>query len=92
MGEVVLSGGDKMAMRNLPTVEVMATAIWVGSPFGSFDCRGAMATWIERNGYEIDGLGREVFIVPPLPGREHETVLEIQYPLAPAQFRPKQLN
>ena len=84
-GDVALSNGIKMRMQELPAVKTMATAIWVGSPFESFNCRGAIATWIETNGYEINGLGREVFIVPPLPGREHETILEIQYPLAPAR-------
>jgi effector-binding domain-containing protein len=86
---VAFGHGREMMMRTLPAVETMVTAVRVGLPQTSFSCRGVMASWVENNGYRFSGHGREVFIVPPIPGREHEAVLEIQYPIAPAaEHRP----
>lgn len=81
---VKLQSGHMMTMRMLPAVETMVTAVQVGPPDMSLACRAVLASWVEANGYEFAGNGREVFIVPPLPGKEHETVLEIQYPVARA--------
>ena len=53
----------------------------VGSLSGSFCNRGAVAGWIESSNYELIGKSREIFIVPPRPGRESETVVEFQYPV-----------
>lgn len=76
-----LSDGRSMSTRTLPAVETMATAIRVGFPTTAHPCRAALALWIETNEYEFDGIGREKFIVPPFPGREHESTMEIQYPI-----------
>jgi DNA-binding transcriptional MerR regulator/effector-binding domain-containing protein len=73
--------GQAMRMRTLPAVETMVTAVRVGPPHMSHPCRAALAGWVETNGYEFDGNGRELFIVPPAPGREQEAVTEIQYPV-----------
>ena len=78
---VSLTADRIMTVRRLPAVETMVTAVRVGLPDTSHQCRAALATWVETNGYEFAGTGREVFIVPPLPGREDETVMEIQYPI-----------
>jgi effector-binding domain-containing protein len=87
---LTLPGGQQMKMRTLPAVETMVTSVQIGPPDMSLSCRAALATWVESNGYEFAGNGRELFIVPPLPGREHETVLEIQYPVM-RQGDPAQL-
>lgn len=76
-----LSDGQILTVRTLPAVETMVTAVRVGLPQVAHPCRAALATWVETNGYEFDGDGREVFIVPPYPGQEQETVMEIQYPI-----------
>lgn len=70
-----------VTLSHLPAVEAMATAVRIGFPDTSHNCRASLANWVETNGYEFDGQGREIFRVPPRPGREHETVLEIQYPI-----------
>lgn len=80
-GAVSLQSGQQMTVSTLPAVETMVTSVQVGPLDMSLSCRGALATWVESNGYDFSGNGREVFIVPPIPGKEHETVLEIQYPV-----------
>lgn len=81
MPTVPLPDGQIVATRILPAVETMVTAVHVGPLEASLVCRGAMAGWVESNGYVFAGNGREQFIVPPFPGKEHETVVEIQYPV-----------
>lgn len=87
-----LSDGQDMAVRPLPPVETMVTAVRVGLPQTAHPCRAALATWVEANGYEFDGNGRELFIVPPYHGREQETVMEIQYPIKRAESASPLLN
>ncbi len=78
---VQLSHGRWLEPTHLPAVEKMATAIKVGLPTTSHVCRADLALWIEENGYELAGTGREIFKVPPRPGKEDETVMEIQFPI-----------
>ena len=79
-------------MLSLPAVETMVTAVRVGFPHTSHPCRAALPGWVETNGYEFAGNGRELFIVPPTPGREQETVMEIQYPVRRVEAAPALLN
>ena len=78
---ITLPSQRMMTLRFLPAVETMATAIGIGMPQTIHLYRGALALWVEDNGYEFSGNGREVFIVPPQVGHEHESVIEIQYPI-----------
>jgi effector-binding domain-containing protein len=85
---VTLPGERRMTTRFLPAVESMVTSVHLGLPQLAHQCRAVVATWVEANGYIFAGTGREVFIVPPRPGKEPETVLEVQYPIA----RPDNLS
>ena len=76
-----LSAERTMRLSTLPPVETMVTSVRLGLPQTSHLCRASMANWVETNGYEFAGKGREIFLVPPVPGREAETVLEIQFPV-----------
>ncbi len=76
-----LESGQLMKTRMLAAVETMVTAVRVGFPDASHPCRAALASWVESHGYQFAGNGRELFITPPFPGKEDETVLEIQYPV-----------
>ena len=87
-----MTDGRTMMVRTLPAVETMVTAVRVGLPQTSHPCRAALAGWVETNGYEFSGNGRELFIVPPVPGREEETVMEIQYPVRRVEVIPALLN
>lgn len=85
LSTVTLESGQVMEPRILSAVETMVTAVHIGPLDQSLHCRASLATWIEANGYEFDGNGREVFIVPPVPGKEDEAVLEVQYPVTRAR-------
>lgn len=85
---IALSNDRSMTMSMLPAVEEMVTTVYVGLPQTSHTCRAVAATWVETNGYELSGNGREVFLVPPMPGKENETVMEIQYPVTKQKDLP----
>ncbi len=79
---ISLSGDRPITLRYLPPVETMITTVRIGNPQSSHQCRTAVAAWVEANDYQFIDTCREVFIVPPQPGREDQTVLEVQYPIA----------
>lgn len=78
---VPLPDQQALAIRQLPAVDSMVSVLQNGSPATAHRCRAAVAAWVAANGYRFDGNSREIFIVPPLPGKEDETVIEIQYPV-----------
>jgi len=78
---LLLPSGKELTVRTLAPIDQMLTTIFLGIPQTSHQCRAFAASWMEDNGYQLDGHGREVFIVPPIPGKEDEAVLEIQYPV-----------
>lgn len=79
--EITLSDGNLMVVRELAAVDTMLTVTRLGNPQEGHGCYGSVGFWLEANGYQINGLGREVFIQPPIPGKEDETVTEIQFPV-----------
>lgn len=79
-GAIQLPAGPTMTASILPAVDTMVTAVHVGPLELVMSCRTALALWAEANNC-IFGQGREMFIVPPVPGKEDETVLEVQYPV-----------
>jgi DNA-binding transcriptional MerR regulator len=79
--EISLSDGSLMIVRELPAVDTMLTVTRLGNPQEGHGCYSSVGFWLEANGYQINGLGREVFIQPPIPGKEDETVTEIQFPV-----------
>ncbi|GGJ55462.1 MerR family transcriptional regulator [Deinococcus roseus] len=47
----------------------------------NLDCMFSLAQWMEVHGYRFAGHLREVYIKPPLQGRETESVAELQWPV-----------
>lgn len=78
---IPLSGGRALTQRTLPAVETMATLVRIGIYNDSVGHYGALGTWIEKHGYQLDGPGWEIFVQPFQPGHENEAVLEIQLPI-----------
>lgn len=76
-----LTDGAEMQMGTLPRIELAACVIRLGGPDQSVGCFDLIGRWAETNGYELSGAVREMFIVPPQPGRFDETVTEIQLPV-----------
>ncbi len=73
----------RAAVRQLPEVESMASAVYRGS-YDDFAAVGALhvaiGKWIEANGYRIVGPGREIYLqTPQSPGGAG--VMEIQFPV-----------
>jgi DNA-binding transcriptional MerR regulator len=79
--QVVLDEQRQFSVKQLPAVETMATYVHLGGPSISSIGYGVLGEWIEANGYRIIGPQREVFLEFPLPKREEDIVIEIQFPV-----------
>jgi DNA-binding transcriptional MerR regulator len=80
-GVVPLPGGSALRTSELPGFEAMATAIAIGGPESCARSYCAIGRWIESNGYQVAGAGREVFIETPWVDKIDEMVIEIQFPI-----------
>jgi effector-binding domain-containing protein len=69
-----------LTVRELPAVETMATVIHVGSVEQRHRGYATLATWLEHNGYQITGLGRETLMQLPLKPSD-DAVMELQLPV-----------
>lgn len=76
-----LQSGHDLSVRTLPAVETMATMVNVGLDYGNHLSYNTLGQWIEVNGYQLVGPGRELFLQMPNPSTEQEAVMEIQFPL-----------
>lgn len=74
-----------LRVRQLPAAPTMATVVRVGGFEQSCGCYGAIGSWVEDNGYRINGPGREVLIQPPRSEQLDEMITEIQFPVAKDQ-------
>lgn len=79
--QMTLPSERVMTTRLLPAVTLMATVVRIGGFENNCQSYGAIGLWIENNGYQIAGPGREVLIQPPHPNRLNEMVTEIQFPV-----------
>lgn len=71
----------KLSVSELPGATHMATLVRHGWVDQNIPYYAALGEWVEQNGYQLAGPGREVMIVPPQPGQEAKTVSEIQLPV-----------
>ena len=81
--QLKLPSGREMKVRELAAIPTAVTAVRLGAFINNHLTYGALGTWVESNGYHFDGPPREVFIVPPTPGREEDAVVEVQFPVRP---------
>ena len=77
---VALPSGLVLKPTLLPEIPTAITTARVGGPENAHVGYGSLGTWAEANGYRLVSPGREVFLVPPRPGHQDETIVEIQYP------------
>lgn len=76
---------DKIRIYELPGIEEMACLIYQGAHDQECeDARQALATWIEDNGYRINGPDRLAFLYCEESGEEGKSVVEFQYPVEKA--------
>ncbi len=71
-----------LTLRELPAIDTMATLVHVGRVDDTHNGYGELGTWIERKGWHISGVGREILMQLPLAGEEAEAVIEIQLPVS----------
>jgi DNA-binding transcriptional MerR regulator len=83
-GPVGLPDGRRLAVRELPPLERVATCVRVGPPQDAHLTTGRLAQFIEANGYRISGANREVFLQRPSPGGMANAVVEMQFPVEKA--------
>jgi DNA-binding transcriptional MerR regulator/effector-binding domain-containing protein len=85
---VTLTDDIVLNKRNLPAVPQMATVAHIGHPQTANIPYGELGTWIETNGYQMNGYQREVFIEFPISGNPDDTVMELQIPVNKADTDP----
>ncbi|GHO60490.1 MerR family transcriptional regulator [Ktedonobacter robiniae] len=72
---------EVLTLRTLPAVETMATLAHVGRVSDTHQSSGALATWMEHHGWQMNGAGRELLIQLPQSQEQDEAVVEIQLPV-----------
>jgi DNA-binding transcriptional MerR regulator len=77
-----LSEERTLTISELPVIDTMATLVHLGRITESHRSYGPLGTWIEQKKWHINGVGREILIQLPSPGKEDEAVVEIQLPLS----------
>ena len=82
-----LSSEQRVQVYDLPGAEKMACVVHTGSFATIGAAYDALARWIDQNGYQIVGPGRELNLrLPDTLGDQHDpnTVNELQYPVEKA--------
>lgn len=78
---VRLSEERVLTQHTLPAIETLATLVHAGRISEVHRSYGALGTWIEQHGWQINGLGRELLMQLPKSEEEEEVVIEIQMPV-----------
>ena len=74
--------GERVKVRELPTVEEMACTVHKGSYDTMGEAYNQLLAWIEANGYHICGPNREIYIKGPgLLTKPSKYVTELQIPV-----------
>ena len=76
--------GSPLKLRELEAVPRMAVCVRVGLPEDAHLVTAKIGRFLEASGERLAGPSREVFLQPPDPERMHESVVEMQYPIASA--------
>lgn len=79
---IPLKQDREMRLTLLPEVEQLACTIHRGEWLTLSQGYLHLGTWVERNGYEIVGSGREIFHHIDWDGEQHATVTELQFPVS----------
>lgn len=69
----------QLQVTRLPAAEHMATVVQVGDGDAAHKAYGALGAWVETNGLQFTGPGREVIL--QVPSQDLDSVVEIQFPV-----------
>lgn len=79
-----------LALPNHPDMEMsilegaqMASLVHIGDWTTGLESYQALGTWVEQNGFQFCGPGREVFIDIKLDEPSNDNIYEIQFPIEP---------
>jgi effector-binding domain-containing protein len=76
---------DRIKVYELPGMEQAACTIHKGPYESISEAYNAIMSWIEGNGYQIDGLDRELYFTDPHKVKDpSENITEIQFPVKKA--------
>jgi DNA-binding transcriptional MerR regulator len=73
-----------LRLRELEAVERMAICVRVGLPEDAHLVTAKIGQFLEGSGDALAGPSREFFLQPPDPQRMHESIVEMQFPIARA--------
>jgi DNA-binding transcriptional MerR regulator len=76
--------GHSLTRRTLERVERMAVCVRVGLPEDAHLVTARIGLYLAASGEVLAGPSREVFLQLPNPERMHESVVEMQFAIAPA--------
>ncbi|NJO81759.1 MAG: MerR family transcriptional regulator [Blastochloris sp.] len=79
--KLALPSGRVLQLSELPAIETAACSVRVGGFENCYLNYGALGAWVEANRYDLLTPHREVMLVPPLPLRNAQAVVEIQMPI-----------
>lgn len=82
--ETVQVGSRTLVVRELPAQQRMAVCVRVGLPEHAHLSTAKIGCFVEAHGLRLSGPSREVFLQPPRAERMHESVVEMQFPVVPA--------
>jgi DNA-binding transcriptional MerR regulator len=77
-----LPGDSALRLRQLEAVARMAVCVRIGLPEDAHLVTARIGRFLEASGERLAGPSREVFLQPPDPERMHESVVEMQFPIA----------
>ena len=72
----------ELTLRELPAIPRLATCVRVGPPEQAHLITSRIGSFVEANGYRLEGPSRELFLQPPRLDRMEESVVEMQFPIA----------
>ncbi|HEU4782853.1 MAG TPA: MerR family transcriptional regulator [Ktedonobacterales bacterium] len=78
---VQLSEDRVLTVRDLPTVETMATLAHAGSITDIHRSYALLGTWVEQQQWQIVGQGRQILLQLPQPNHD-DAVIELQIPVS----------
>jgi len=80
---ITLRDDSQLEYRVLPAAEMMATTIVTGALETIYRGYADIALWVERNGYRINGIAREITLQPAMSIDGSGLITEIQVPVEP---------
>jgi effector-binding domain-containing protein len=77
-----ISGSERVKVYELPALEQAASIMYQGPYEKISEAYNALMSWIENNGYQIEGPDRELYFTDPGKVKHPEdNVTEVQFPI-----------